>query len=102
MNDEAGRGLVYMSPAELAGYCTGILTAARRRELSDHDFDLAIFLLVQVEEQAAVPDNFISLHDAANEAMKRIFQNRANRVDALSPQAAVGQSGVTTTQEDVS
>jgi predicted site-specific integrase-resolvase len=46
-------------------------------------------------------DNWQPLHDAANRATKHIFQNRAHRVDAPSPQAASQRRrGITTTQED--
>ena len=47
-------------------------------------------------------DEWISLHEAANETFKRVFSNGAHRVDALLPQAAVRQPGIPTTQEDES
>jgi hypothetical protein len=45
-------------------------------------------------------DEWISLHETANETFKRIFSNRAECVAAPLPQAAMGQPGVTTTQDD--
>ena len=51
-------------------------------------------------DEARREGGFELLHKAASRATKHIFQNRADRVDAPLPQAAVGQPGITTTQDD--
>lgn len=45
-------------------------------------------------------DSWRPLYGAANRAMKHLYTNRAGRVDAPLPPAAVGQPGITTTQDD--
>lgn len=101
MTEASGPGLVYMSCKELLDYMIGVLMAARSGELDERDYDLAIIGLgLAMAEERDTPRSFEPLYDAAGRATKHIFQNWANGVDAPSPQAAVGQPGFTTTQDD--
>ena len=78
------------------------MAAGRRGELSGRDFSLIVIGAVLALAETGSEDSFESLHEAASRATKHIFQNRAHRVDAPLPQAAVGQPSTPTTQEDES
>jgi hypothetical protein len=78
-----------------------LLAAARRGELIGRDYSLIITGAVLALAQTGSEDSFESLHEAARRSTKHIFQNRAHRVDAPSPQSASERrKGITTTQED--
>jgi hypothetical protein len=78
-----------------------ILAAARRGEMNGRDYSLIVVGAVLALAQTGSEDSFESLHEAASRSTKRIFQNRARRVDAPSPQSASERrKGITTTQED--
>ena len=78
-----------------------ILAAARRGELSGRDYSLIVVGAVLALEETGSEDSFELLHEAASRSTKHIFQNRAHRVDAPSPQSASERrKGITTTQED--
>ena len=78
-----------------------ILAAARRGELSGRDYSLIVIGAVLALAETGSDDSFKSLHEAASRSTKHIFQNRAHRVDAPSPQSASERrKGITTTQED--
>ena len=101
MTDASGPGLVYTSREELLDYVIGVLMAARSGELDERDYDLAIIGLgLALAEERDPPSSFEPLHEAAGRATKHIFQNGVHRVDAPLPQAAVGQPGIPTTQQD--
>jgi hypothetical protein len=77
-----------------------ILAAARRGQLSGRDYSLIIIGAALALTETGSEDSFESLHEAASRATKHIFTNRASRVDAPLPPAAVGQPGIITTQDD--
>jgi hypothetical protein len=78
-----------------------ILGVARRGELSGRDYSLIVVGAVLALAQTGSEDSFESLHVAASRSTKHIFQNRARRVDAPSPQSASERrKSITTTQED--
>ena len=79
-----------------------ILAAARRGELNGGDYSLIVVGAALALAETGSGDSFESLHEAASRSTKHIFQNRAHRVDAPSPQSASERrKGITTTQEDV-
>ena len=78
-----------------------IMAAGRRGELSGRDFSLIVIGAVLALAETGSEDSFESLHEAASRATKHIFQNRAHRVAAPSPQSASERrKGITTTREN--
>jgi hypothetical protein len=78
-----------------------ILAAACRGQMNERYNSLIVVGAVLAPAETGSEDSFESLHEAASRSTKHIFQNRAHRVDAPSPQSASERrKGITSTQED--
>jgi hypothetical protein len=82
------------------GHFFEIVAATRLGELSGRDYSLIIVGAALALAETGSEDSFEALHQAASRATKHIFTNRASRVDAPLPSAALRQPGITTTQDD--
>ena len=73
----------------------------RYRRLGLWTVSLIVVSAVLALAETGSGDSFESLHEAARRSTQHIFQNRAHRVAAPSPQSASERrKGITTTQED--
>ena len=73
----------------------------RYRRLGLWTVTLIVVSAVLALAETGSEDSFESLHEAARRSTKHIFQNRAHRVAAPSPQSASERrKGITTTQEN--